>query len=524
MAGAGVAVAAEVGGFIGIPEAYNQMVEFDCRVCHEDPNVTLADYLPDRHHGLEDRQIPPGTDAPGSSPGEVYSCFSCHQLQFDPGTGVYLISQFRDCLACHTLKPGQGNTVHHRGASAQGGTCTHCHKVPAFAQDRPMQAACRECHGLSMHDNGGPVQDYGACVSCHMNQAQTAGDPPPFHAAPGQAVGYLVIPSGRASPGGPVYPAGKGIFAVFWSQYTRNGNEDFMEDNYEDIKPNGEDLNDEGGFRWKNPTLMFNLKAINNGGKIYNVPSFDGVQASGIPGAPVITIEKPIENATVAGTVEIQARVTDNRQVRRVYFWVDQGSKILMSGPNSSASGTWTTQWDSRYIPYGSQNMTTLDGSHTINIQAEDDQGTISTKAIAVTVNNSGGAGGGMTMGNLALGKLATASRQESGYEAAKAVDSNTSSRWWTRDKDTQWLRVNLNGSYSVSKVVINWHNYYAREYRVQVSSDGRDWTTVREMRDRRGGREEVTFPARSAQYLRIECRSSASDNGYSIYELEAYR
>lgn len=38
------------------------------------------------------------------------------------------------------------------------------------------------------------------------------------------------------------------------------------------------------------------------------------------------------------------------------------------------------------------------------------------------------------------------------------------------------------------------------------------------------GGREEVTFSSCSSRYLRIECRSAACRNGYSINELEVYR
>lgn len=518
-----VAIGAPVGGFQGIPKPYATMTAADCNLCHDNPAVVKPDYLPDRHHLLLGKPIPPGSEAPFASIAAEYQCLSCHNLTGAPGAPFYDLSEFRDCTKCHVASPGATRTAHHRAAISSAGDCTYCHKVPAFAQDRPMQAACRDCHGRSMHDNGGPIQDYGACVSCHKNAANTAGFPPPFHAAPGQAVGYTVIPSGQVSPGGPVYQAGKGTFAVFWMQYTRNGDEDFMEDNYEKIKPNGEDMKDEGGFKWKPPKLQFNLKQISSGGKLYRVPSFDGLPTTG-PGLPVVQVTQPQANATVSGTIDIRATVSDNIRVHRVYYWVDQGTRVKMSGPDDTASGTWSAKWDTRFILFKGKNIANPNGPHTLTIQAEDNQGFLTTRQIPLTVNNATGGGTPPPVGNLALGQTASASRQESGYEAAKAVDGSLSSRWWAKSDSTQWLQVDLGASYNLSKVVINWHSDYAREYRVLLSSDGRNWTTVKEMKDRRGGREEVTFSSRNGRYVRIECRKAGSSNGYSIYELEVYQ
>jgi|GEM_PF-4634932 len=518
---ASVVLGAPVGGFQGIPKPYATMTAADCNLCHANPAVVKPDYLPDRHHQLLGKPIPPGSEAPFAGIATDYQCLSCHNLSGSPGDPFYDFGEFRDCTKCHISKPGAIRTAHHRAAISSAGDCTFCHKVPAFAQDRPMQAACRDCHGRSMHDNGGPIQDFGACVSCHKNAANTAGYPPPFHAAPGEAVGYTVIPKGQVSPGGPVYLAGKGTFAVFWSQYTRNGDEDFMEDNYSDIEPNGEDMNDEGGFKWRTPKLQFNLKQISSGGTLYSVPSFDGLPTTGA-GLPVVQVSVPQPNATVSGSIDIRATVSDNIRVHRVYYWVDQGTRVQMSGPDETASGTWSAKWDTRFIPFKGQNVANPNGLHSLTIQAEDNQGFLTTKVIPLTVNNA--TGGVPSSSNLALGKASLASRQESGYDAAKAVDGSSSSRWWVRSTSTQWLRVDLMGSYNLNKVVINWHSDYARSYLVQVSSDGSNWTTVKDVTSGRGGREEVTFSSRNGRYLRIECRSASSSNGYAINELEVYQ
>ncbi len=324
-----------------------------CSACHTAP-------IPQLHHE--------GPNSPLARLGG--NCGACHQSVSDPSV----------CATCHTSSP------HHSTTFAQTGDCAHCHKVPAWAQDRPKQAACRECHGQYQHDKGGPIQNYGACAACHNQD--------PFHAAPGRPVGYTVM------------VGGKGKFAMFWNQYTNGGKKEVRKD----VKPNGESLKDEGGRKWSQPSLSFNKVQIEHNGRTYTVPSFD--QAS---------------------------------------------------------------------------------------------------------------SGGGAASGNLAAGQSASASRQRSGYEASKAVDGNASSRWWTTDKESEWLRVNLNGSYTISKVVINWHNYFAKEYQVQVSTDGSKWSTVREQKEGRGGREEITFSSRSARYVRIYCNKADNDRGFSIYELEVY-
>ncbi|BCR03281.1 hypothetical protein DESUT3_03500 [Desulfuromonas versatilis] len=328
-----------------------------CQACHSSPVTQI-------HHGQ------PLTNVGGD-------CGVCHQSVSSPSV----------CANCHQASP------HHTTTYAQTGDCAHCHKVPAWAQDRPKQAACRECHGQYQHNKGGPIQNYGSCAACHNQDT--------FHAAPGRAVGYT-----RSAPG-------KGKFAMFWSQYTRNGDEEVRED----VSPNGEDQNDEGGRKWRNPSLSFTLKQIEHNGRTYSVPAFPDLAGTG-----------------------------------------------------------------------------------------------------------SGGSTGGEIVSNLAKGQTASASRQESGYDAAKAVDGSTSSRWWARSTSSQWLRVNLNGTYTISKVVINWHSYYARDYQVQVSTDGSSWTTVKDHRYRSGGKEEITFSARTARYVRIYCSRAASSNGYSITELEVYK
>ena len=91
------------------------------------------------------------------------------------------------------------------------------------------------------------------------------------------------------------------------------------------------------------------------------------------------------------------------------------------------------------------------------------------------------------------------------------------------RSYSDEWLKVDLGQRYRVSKVVIKWHSYYAREYDVLVSTDNSNWTRVRDENSGDGGTETITFSARDARYIRIDCKERR-ESGYSIYELEVYQ
>lgn len=314
-----------------------------CATCHTLP---MAEF---HHDG--------GPEGPLTTVGG--NCAACHQSVSDPSI----------CANCHTDSP------HHATTMSQTGDCAYCHAVPAWAADRPAQAACRECHGERMHGKGGPIQNFGACAACHSTI--------PYHPAPASNPGYTG------------YGAGKRKFNIFWSKFERRG---------DDFSPNGDDLGDEGGNKIKAEQLTFSTKLISSNGRTYTVPYFTGMAGS-----------------------------------------------------------------------------------------------------------------------NLALNKTVSASRSESGYGAALAVDGDAATRWWARSSYSQWLTVDLGTTKTISKVVLRWHSYYARSYQIQVSTDNRTWTTVFSNSYGAGGMETRTFTARSARYIRINCQTASSSNGYSIYELEAY-
>lgn len=124
---------------------------------------------------------------------------------------------------------------------------------------------------------------------------------------------------------------------------------------------------------------------------------------------------------------------------------------------------------------------------------------------------------------NLALGKKATASSENGGDVAVKAVDGDGTSRWQAADKkDDEWMQIDLGSVQAVNSVKITWEAAYASKYRIQTSVDGKNWTTVANVNGQIG-EVATTFAATNARYVRMQGVSRATEYGYSIYEFEVY-
>lgn len=126
---------------------------------------------------------------------------------------------------------------------------------------------------------------------------------------------------------------------------------------------------------------------------------------------------------------------------------------------------------------------------------------------------------------NRALNKPATASSFENPdyYPARYAVDGNATTRWSSAASDPQWIYVDLQATYSITKVVINWESAYGKSYQIQVSSDAANWTTVWSTTTGTAGIVTSTFAATNARYVRMYGTARGTGYGYSLYELEVY-
>jgi fibronectin type 3 domain-containing protein len=123
----------------------------------------------------------------------------------------------------------------------------------------------------------------------------------------------------------------------------------------------------------------------------------------------------------------------------------------------------------------------------------------------------------------LSQGQPATASSvQDAGYPASNAVDGNLSTRWSSAFSDPQWLQVDLGATQTISQVVLNWENAYAKAFQIQTSNDGTTWTTIYSTTTGTGGVQTIPVSG-SGRYVRMYGTQRATGYGYSLWEFQVY-
>ncbi|GGL62673.1 hypothetical protein GCM10010129_02830 [Streptomyces fumigatiscleroticus] len=125
--------------------------------------------------------------------------------------------------------------------------------------------------------------------------------------------------------------------------------------------------------------------------------------------------------------------------------------------------------------------------------------------------------------GNAARGRPATASSTENaGTPASAAFDGDTGTRWSSQASDPQWLRVDLGSVQNLCKVDLNWEAAYARDFRIEASADGQNWTTLKSVTGATGGTASYDVSG-SGRYVRVYGTARATGYGYSLWEVAVH-
>lgn len=126
---------------------------------------------------------------------------------------------------------------------------------------------------------------------------------------------------------------------------------------------------------------------------------------------------------------------------------------------------------------------------------------------------------------NLALGKRTESSgEQAEGTLSEFATDGDEESRWASEFNKNQWLTVDLWNTYKINKVKIKWEAAYAKQYKILISTDNKNWTETAVVKNGKGETEEITFESTTARYVKFQgIERAMPDYGYSIYEFEVY-
>ncbi|MFJ9938473.1 discoidin domain-containing protein [Streptomyces virginiae] len=123
----------------------------------------------------------------------------------------------------------------------------------------------------------------------------------------------------------------------------------------------------------------------------------------------------------------------------------------------------------------------------------------------------------------LSQGRPATASSTEgAGTPASAAVDGDNGTRWSSQFADPQWIQVDLGAPAQLSQVVLRWETAHARAYRIELSTDGSNWTTAHSTTAGTGGVQTLDITG-TARHVRVYGTERATAWGYSLWEFQVY-
>ena len=125
---------------------------------------------------------------------------------------------------------------------------------------------------------------------------------------------------------------------------------------------------------------------------------------------------------------------------------------------------------------------------------------------------------------NLALNKPVTCNGQLSGYEAYKAVDGSTSTRW-AAEGFPKWIRVDLGQPTSINRTEILPYYNRAYQYKIEVSSDDSVYTLVVDKTNNTAGGAVLTdgFAPTIARYVKLTVTGYPGTTWISLYEFRVF-
>lgn len=107
----------------------------------------------------------------------------------------------------------------------------------------------------------------------------------------------------------------------------------------------------------------------------------------------------------------------------------------------------------------------------------------------------------------------------------ASGVSASYESRWYSSDNDNDFLMIDLGQERKISKTVIDWEaNRYAASYNIMVSSDGKNWRTVKEATGNTSAQTTDIFNEVTARYVKMQgVQRKAGASVYAVFEMKVY-
>jgi hypothetical protein len=232
---------------------------------------------------------------------------------------------------------------------------------------------------------------------------------------------------------------------------------------------------------------------------------------------PLVTTVYTITATKTQDSRQIEVKVLPSGMIQM--FSAD----VLRIGPGDPVNLSWSTTSDSQ-VTLNDQPVSE-DGTQQVHPNKSTEY-TLSAKGkqnenrtIMIEVANP------LTI-NRALNKPVTASSSDIRPGTEKVAflnDGNTSTRWASQYSPDQWVIIDLENTYDIERVILNWELASAKQYQVQLSDDATTWIDIYKTTEGDGGIDTLRGLKGSGRYIRLLMTERNTQYGYSLWEIEVY-
>lgn len=117
--------------------------------------------------------------------------------------------------------------------------------------------------------------------------------------------------------------------------------------------------------------------------------------------------------------------------------------------------------------------------------------------------------------------RVSASSVQSEDFKPGLLADGAMETRWSSQPKEEEWVLVDLGKTVEMTGFTLHWEHAYSSRYRLLVSTDAREWTTVYENDDSDGKMDDLYIRPVSGRYIRLETKERATGWGHSLWELD---
>lgn len=207
-----------------------------------------------------------------------------------------------------------------------------------------------------------------------------------------------------------------------------------------------------------------------------------------------VTLDKTSQTLTVGGTVTLTATVAPVNATDKTVTWTTDNDGVA-----TVVNGVVTA------VGVGTATITATAGDQTATC-------TITVKNENITASSNAGAG----------------------YLPKFAADGNNHTRWAAgSNAGTEWWAIEYDEAKKINTVEIDWDGAYASAYDIQISDNGTEWTTVKEVREapaiisvagENHGTQIVDLGSDyTTKFVRFQGVTNGTEWGMSFWEFNAY-